>query len=408
MSKSNDAIAVVLAIGAGDDLLPLTDSRTGAAVPFGGNFRLIDFPLTNCLNSGLRKVLVLTQYKSHSLHKHLRDGWSIFNAELGEFITPVPPQMRGGPTGYRGPVDAMQQNLYLLERNSADLVVVLGGDEIYRMDYAAMLRHHRDNGADVCFAYGADAAAGDWGNALPVQIDADGRLLAAGPAAAGQENGRCLGVLSFTKSALATLLAQTEPGEVDGNDLGRELLPGLAGHPGVIGYRFGGTVGRVTPDRYWRRPTTIDDYYAANLDLLAFEPPIDLYQTDWPIRTYQGQMPPARTAPGASNNEGVCVNSIVAAGSVIAGGGVNHSILFPGVRVGDGAIVEDSILLPGVVVGEGAHIRNCVIDKRVRVPAGDSIGLDPAADRRRFQLTGRGVVVIAGDERLAPRQASVE
>lgn len=398
MTRMSDAMAVVVAIAAGEGLQPLTANRTPAAVPFGGNFRIIDFPLTNCLNSGLRRVLVLTQYKSHSLHKHLRDGWSIFNAELGEFITPVPPQMRGGSGGYRGPVDALRQNFYLLERNSADWVVVLAGDEIYRMDYAAMLRFHRKTRADVTVA----CVFGDPGTppAGPlVRVSADQRIVDVVRSALPADGGAgglasAMGVLVAGKTVLGRLLEDLPASDCDSNDLGGELLPHIVGRCKVVAYRFGGQAGRVTPDRYWCRPLGVDDYYGANMDLLRLDPPIDLYQRDWPIRTYQSQVPPARTAPGQSCNEGVCVNSIVAAGTVIAGGGVNHSILFPGVRVGDAAIVEDSILLPGVQVGAGAHLRGCIIDKRVQVPPGAQAGLEPAHDGGRFHITPGGIVVI--------------
>ncbi|MCC7412143.1 MAG: glucose-1-phosphate adenylyltransferase [Gammaproteobacteria bacterium] len=407
MVHAADAIAVILATGSGEALQPLTANRTAAAVPFGGNFRIIDFPLTNCLNSGLRKVLVLTQYKSHSLHKHLRDGWSVFNAELDEFITPVPPQMRGGNTGYRGPLDALGQNLYLIERNTDDAVVILGGDEIYRMDYAAMLRFHRHTRADVTLAcMGPNICARPAGSPL-LRIDAEHRVLAVLEEAAvlageaDESTGFALGVAVLSRTVLARLLADTEPRVLDSNDFVREALAHLLGRYALRAYRFGGRAGRVKPDRYWCRPANPDDYYRANMELLLPEPPIDLYQRDWPIRTYQSQVPPARTAPGKSCNEGVCVNSIVAAGSVIAGGGVNHSILFPGVQVHDAAIVEDSILLPGVTVGEGAHVRRCVIDKHVAVPPGTCIGGDSARDAGRFSCTPGGVVVITGQAAFA-------
>ncbi|MGQ0658888.1 MAG: sugar phosphate nucleotidyltransferase [Chromatiales bacterium] len=396
MSEADSAIAVVLAIGQGSELSPLTATRSSAAVPFGGLYRTIDFTLTNCVHSGLRRVLVLTQYMSHSLHKHLRDGWSVFNPEIGEFVTAVPPQMHGDHYGYTGATDALRQNTFLLERNHGSVVVVLSGDYVYRMDYAAMIDFHRRHGAGVtvpCLPEGDPQRD----PSLPVLgvNDAD-EIVSVHAQSAGDSprHHASMGIYVFDKDLLLERLAAPitmTPGSLD---MGIDLLPGLVGRARMMVYRFGGTSGRVSQDRYWRRLSSLDVYYQANMDLLRHEPPLDLYQADWPIRTYQPQSPPARTVPGRSSNEGIFVNSIVAGGSVIAGGGVNHSILFPRVLVEDAATVENSILFAGVQVGEGAVLHNCIVEKYVQIPAGASIGVDADLDRVRFVVTEKGIVVV--------------
>lgn len=392
-------LTLVLAADRGAGLDPLTLHRPKAAVPFGGKYRVIDFTLANCLHSGLRQVLVLTQYKSHSLHKHLRDGWFVFNPELGEFITAVPPQQREGLHWYGGPFDAIRQNRYLLERSPASQVLVLEGAAVYRMDYAELIRAHRESGARVTLALRGPSDPGG-GAQTSVRVDTGGRVAALAPPGAlapkeGVEDLSTMGVYCFDKAWLLGLLAESEASRGADQDLALDRLASSLGSEQVLGYRFGEQRGRVTPDRYWCNLGSIDAYYEANMALLRADPPIDLYQVDWNIRTYQGQYPPARTVPGAaSGTEGIFVNSMLAAGTVISGGGVNHSILFPRVRVRDGAIVDASILFDGVVVGEGAHLRNCIIEKDVEVPPREQIGMDLARDRERFWVSEQGIVVV--------------
>jgi glucose-1-phosphate adenylyltransferase len=407
MPPTESTLTLILALGADTRLHPLTADRAKPAVPFGGVYRIIDFTLANCLRSGLRRVLVFTQYRSHSLQKHLRDGWSIYNPELGEFTTPVAPQLQKGQTGYRGSVDALRQNRYLLERNQANYLCLLCGEHIYRMDYAAMVEAHVQSGAEATVAcLGFDGVAHK-GAPCRVQVGPGGEVSAfepPGPEAHTDSLMASMQVFVFNKDALLRVLDGGHEGlEQDGHeDPGLALIPPLlAERAHVIGYSFGGTTGRVTQDRYWCNPETLDDYYEANMDLLRPDPPIDLYQRDWPIRTYHAQHPPARTVPGRSCAEGVCINSIVASGSVIAGGGVNHSILFPRVMVEDGAMVEDCILLSGVEVGEGARLYRAIIEKDVRIPAGEALGYDRARDAERFTVTPKGIVVVPKGYRLS-------
>ncbi len=397
----NKTLAVILAGGVGSRLHPLTADRAKPAVPFGGKYRIIDFTLANCLHSDIHRVLVLTQYKSHSLQKHLRDGWSIFNPELGEYITPVPPQMRVDGGWYSGTANAIYQNLYMIERSDVDWIVILAGDHIYRMDYAEIIKAHIERQANISIA--CMEVQMEEASAFGVmQVDDDERVLGfeekpQRPKPSPHSQDRALasmGIYVFGKQLLLDVLRADHDNAASSHDFGCDILPSMIERGGAYAYRFGGSSGRVSPDRYWRDVGTLDAYYAASMSLLDPVPPLDLYQADWNIRTYQEQTPPARTVPGESGTEGVFVNSIVSGGTVITGGAVNHSILFSNVRVGDEAIVEDAIVFNGVVVGDGAHVTRCIIDKGVVIPPGETIGVDAARDAERFQVSEAGIVVI--------------
>jgi glucose-1-phosphate adenylyltransferase len=396
-----DTITLLLAGGQGTRLHPLTADRAKPAVPFGGKYRIIDFTLTNCLHSGLRRVLVLTQYKSHSLNKHLRDGWSIFNPELGEYITPIPPQMRMGENWYLGTADSVYQNLYLLERSKAKWVLILSGDHIYRMDYAPMLNFHLEHGAAVtvaCMEIPVETAS-QFGimtlnpanqivkfTEKPAQPD----TLPNNPAVSLAS----MGIYVFSYDTIINALKADHADETSNHDFGKNIIPKLVHAARVYGYRFGSDLGRVSPDRYWRDVGTLDSYYEANMDLLKPIPPMNLYQRDWPIRTYSGQFPPARNAPGEFGTEGISINSIICSGVVIAGGLVQASILFNNVTVHEEAQVENSLLFEGVVVGKGAKVKNCIIDKNVEIPPRETIGYDKERDKQRFTITDKGIVVV--------------
>lgn len=397
----SQTLTFVLAGGVGSRLYPLTAKRSKPSVPFGGKYRIIDFTLTNCLHSGLRKILVLTQYKSHSLNKHLRDGWSIFNPELGEFITPVPAQMNLGEHWYEGTADAISQNLNLIERNASAYTLILSGDHIYRMDYEAMLKSHAASGADVtiaCMEVPINEARA-FGVAV---VDDDQKIIAfeekpdtPTPMPSDAEMALVsMGLYVFSTDFLKTALRRDQQAADSSHDFGKDILPTAVQRHNVHAYRFGGAQGRVTRDRYWRDVGTIEAFYQANMDLLRPVPPLDIYQPDWPVRTYQPQTPPARTTPGSSGTEGVFINSIISGGVVISGGNVRDSVLFAGVYVDDRAVVEKSILFDGVVVGAGAQLKNCIVDKNVDIPPDTQIGHDPGKDRERFTVTENGTVVV--------------
>jgi len=394
-------LAIILAGGIGSRLQPLTEDRTKPSVPFGGKYRIIDFVLTNCLHSGLRRVLMLTQYKSHSLQKHVRDGWSIFNPELGEYITLVPPQMRTGDSWYSGTADAIYQNIYLLERSGAEHIMVLPGDHIYRMDYAPMMKFHQKNNAEMTVAC-MDVSLEEAKQFGVMSLDNEQRINSfiekpADPASISNTENSALasmGIYIFSTQKLLEVLKHDSKDETSSHDFGKDIIPKLIDSGKVYGYQFGGDTGRVTPDRYWRDVGTIDAYYQANMDLLDQIPPMNLYQDDWPIRTYSGQHPPARTVPGRYGSEGIAINSIISSGAVISGASTQHSILFNNVFVNDEAQIHDSILFEGVHICRGAQINRCIIDKNVTVPEGVSIGINANEDRERFEISANGIVVV--------------
>jgi glucose-1-phosphate adenylyltransferase len=398
----DDTLTIILAGGVGSRLNPLTQDRAKPAVPFAGKYRIIDFPLSNCLHSGLRRILVLTQYKSHSLQKHLRDGWSIFNPEIGEYVTTIPPQMRTGDSWYTGTADAIYQNLFLLERSEAKYCLVLSGDHVYRMDYAALLAFHQEQKADctvACMEVSLEEAR-EFG---VMGVDAQQRIVEfqekpQNPKHIPGDPRHALasmGIYVFSMDVLCEELRRDHAEAGSRNDFGRNIIPHMIDKRRVFEYRFGGKSGRVSQDRYWRDVGTIDAYYEAHMDLLKPIPPLDLYQPDWAIRTYHGQNPPARVVPGASGSDGEVIDSMLGAGTLIVGGNVRRSVLSARAEVHDGAVVENSILLQGVKVGPGCVVRNAIIDKSVTVPANTQIGVDPVNDRvRGFTISEKGITVV--------------
>lgn len=401
-----DTVTVILAGGTGTRLSPLTMDRAKPAVPFGGKYRIIDFALSNCLHSGLRRILVLTQYKSHSLQKHLRDGWSIFNPELGEYITTVPPQMRTGKGWYAGTADAIYQNLYLIERSGAKWVVILAGDHIYRMDYEPMIKFHQQRGAGLtlaCMSVPLSEASSFGVLSLNKQGQiSDFHEKPQNPQSHPDDPQQALvsmGIYVFSTSTLIKALKSDHEQAHSSHDFGHDIIPNLLDSNSVYGYEFGGEDGRVSPDRYWRDVGTIDSFYAANMDLLKPLPALDLYQNDWHVRTYSGQYPPARTAPNKVGTEGISINSILSSGSVIVGGSVQNSILFNNVLVNEDTFIENTLLFEGVVVGKGCRLNNCIVDKHVQVPDGTVIGHDPQQDRELYTQSQNGVSVVGKEHK---------
>lgn len=391
----------MLAGGHGARLRPLTNERAKPAVPFGGKYRIIDFTLSNCLHSGLRKILVLTQYKSQSLQEHLRDGWSIFNPELNEYITQVPPQMRTGGEWYAGTADAVYQNLNLLKSDDVKYVLILSGDHIYRMDYAAMLEFHIKHNAVAtvaCMEVSLDEARG-FG---VMSVDTNQRVLSFEEKPSEPSglpgNSQCalasMGIYVFDARLLLDELERDYEDPDSSHDFGNDILPHLINDYPVFAYPFGIHKGRVSQDRYWKDVGTLDAYYDANIALLNPIPPLDMYQRNWLIRSSLPQSPPARTVPGPDGNGGVIYNSTIAGGSVINGATVTHSILSAWVKLEPDVSVEDSILFNNVTVGAGARLKHCIVDKFVQIPAGETIGYDAEEDKRRFTVSDNGVVVV--------------
>jgi glucose-1-phosphate adenylyltransferase len=394
-------LAMILAGGKGERLHPLTLHRAKPAVPFGGIYRIIDFTLSNCINSGIRKIAVLTQYKSLSLDKHLRLGWNFFSGELNEFIISVPPQQRVGDKWYQGTADAIYQNIYMIEKDAPDYLLVLAGDHIYKMDYAEMFRFHREKHADATVA--AIEVPRERASAFGIiEVDTAGRIVGfeEKPKDPKSIPGRpdtafvSMGVYLFNTKKIVELL-HSDALRDTAHDFGRNIIPEMMRSAKVCAYNFIDENKKAA--KYWRDVGTIDAYWEANRDLVNVDPLLNLYDRAWPIRTYQAQSPPAKfvfAQEEKGGRLGTALDSIVAPGCILSGGRVRNSVLSPNVRVNSYTEVVDSILMENVDVGRHCRIRRAIIDKDVLVPPGTEIGYDPDADRKRFHVTDSGIVVI--------------
>jgi glucose-1-phosphate adenylyltransferase len=399
-----DVLTLVLAGGRGARLEPLTRDRAKPAVPFGGLYRIIDFTLSNCINSGLRKVLVLTQYKARSLDRHLSAGWNFLTRQLDEYVEALPPQQRIDEHWYKGTADAIYQNIYTIEKVDPRLLVILAGDHIYKMDYAGMIRAHDERQADL--TVGCLPVPLAEGNRFGIlDVDGEGRLTGfvekpAEPPAMPGDPTRCLasmGIYVFTARALYEMLFQDASRTASRHDFGTDIIPPMLADGRVFTYRFQDRNLKATP--YWRDVGTLDSYYQASMDLIAVDPVLNLYDQDWPVRTYQPQLPPPKFVHSEKDRRGEAHMSMVCQGCIISGGHVEGSILSPNVRVNSYAHVESSILFDGVDVGRHSRIRRAIVDKDVKIPQNTTIGYDLDHDRRRgFQVTEQGVVVIAKAE----------
>jgi glucose-1-phosphate adenylyltransferase len=403
-----DTLAIVMAGGQGERLYPLTRDRGKPAVPFGGIYRVIDFTLSNCLNSGLRKIYVLTQYKSGSLERHVRIGWGpLFNHELDQWIQCVPPQLRVGERWYQGTADAVYQNVYLLEQERPRYVVILSGDHIYKMDFARLIAHHEAAGAIATVA-AVDVPIAEASAFGVLAVDEESRITAfrekpKSPSPIPGRPDRALanmGVYVFDTETLVRALAADARRETR-HDFGHDILPSLVDTKRLFAYPFEDENKKGTA--YWRDIGTLDSYYDASMDLVAVEPVFNLYDKHWPIRTMAQQLPPAKTVfaqeePGG--RLGIVLDSLVSGGAIISGGRVERCILGPEVRINSYAKVVDSVLMDGVDVGRHARIAKAIVDKGVRIPADFVVGEDPEDDKRRFTVTPAGVVVIARETRL--------
>jgi glucose-1-phosphate adenylyltransferase len=409
MASGSHILSIVLAGGEGRRLAPLTKDRAKPAVPFGGQYRLIDFALSNLVNANLRRIIVLTQYKSHSLDRHLAQTWSL-SPLLQQYITPVPAQMRLGPHWFAGSADAIYQNLNIIGDEDPDYVVVLGSDHIYRMDVQQMIRRHLKTGAAVTVA------------AIPVPIEMAREFGVIHAMDSGQirtflekppdpphmpgEPGLALASMGnyvFSRQVLEATLRTDAEREDSTHDLGRDIIPQLVEENAAYVYNFAHNAvpGQSHRERgYWRDIGTLDAYYLANLDLVSIDPLFDLYNPEWPIYSWQSSLPPAKFVHDEDDRRGQAFNSLVSKGVIVSGGTVRNSILSPRVRVRSHALVEDSVLLDGVDVGQGAIVRKAIIDKQVKIPKGFKIGVDHDVDRQRFTVSEGGVVVIGKKEQL--------
>lgn len=404
-----DVLTLILAGGKGTRLEPLTRDRAKPAVPFGGLYRIIDFTLSNCINSELRKILVLTQYKARSLDRHIAAGWGFLPRELGEYIEVLPPQQRIDEHWYKGTADAIYQNIYTIEKADPKYVMILAGDHIYKMDYSDMIRAHLAKSADLTVGC-IPVPVKDCNSFGVLQVDKDDRIVGfqekpKEAAPMPNDPGHVLasmGIYVFTARFMYELLCQDATRPESGHDFGKNIIPNMIGTHKVFGFRFRDKNRKDKP--YWRDVGTLDAYYQANMDLIEVDPVLNLYDREWPIRTNQPQLPPPKfvfrdDSTSDSSRRGEAHDSMVCHGCIISGGHVRRSILSPNVRVNSYALVESSILFSGVNVGRHCRIRKAIIDKEVVIPQGTTIGYDLEQDRRRgFILTEQGVVVIAKAE----------
>ena len=405
-----NVLTIILAGGKGTRLEPLTRDRAKPAVPFGGLYRIIDFTLSNCLNSGLRRVLVLTQFKSRSLDRHIRQGWSFLTHDLGEGIEVLPPQQRIDEHWYKGTADAIYQNIYSIEKENPEYLLVLAGDHIYKMDYSEMIAAHATSDADLTVGC-IPVPLGECDRFGIVQTDATGRVLGfqekpkiTEPLPGATEHALgSMGIYVFNTRMLFDRLFEDAADETSSHDFGKDIIPAMVRDGfNVQSYRFRDRNGNSHP--YWRDVGTLDAYYQANLDLVAVEPVLNLYDETWPIRTLHLQNPPPKfvhmgEGPPGYTQRGEALDSIVSAGSIISGGQVRRSILSPRVRVNSYAVVEDSILFEGVDVGRYCRIKRAIVDKDVKLPPYTVLGFDHEFDRRRgFLVTESGIVVVAKGE----------
>src|SRR5579864_1635268 len=396
-------LAVIMAGGRGERLRDLTAHRCKPATPFGGKFRIIDFVLSNCVNSGIRQMSILTQYKAQSLIQHVQHGWSYLRGEFGEFVEVVPAQQQTGAHWYRGTADAVYQNVGLFASHRSKHVLVLAGDHIYKMDYGPMIAYHVEKGADITVGvvevpasesrhYGVLTAT-EWNRVTK---------FAEKPAAPDTLPGRpdtilaSMGIYVFNTRLLETLLAADAANPASGHDFGKNILPdAIDANRQVFAYPFQDVKTRA--QSYWRDVGTIDAYYDANLELVHVRPELNIYDEDWPIWTYQPQHPPAKFILDEDGRRGSAVNSMVSGGCIISGAVVRESLLFSDVRVEERSNIFRSVILPHAEIGRGCVIRGAIVDEGCEIPDGTTIGVDREADARRFHVTAKGVVLVTPD-----------
>jgi glucose-1-phosphate adenylyltransferase len=395
----DDVVVMVLAGGVGERLYPLTKERAKPAVYFGGPYRIIDFTLSNCLNSGLRRIFIALQYKSLSLTRHLRFGWNVMSEEMGEFIEVLHPQKRVGEHWYQGTADAVYQNLYSIQRETPRQLIVLSGDHVYKMDYGRMLRFHRERRAAATIAV-IEVPSEEAYRFGVMQVDGEDRLTGflekPRDLPPGQQVLASMGIYIFDMSVLTPALEE-DAGRPSSHDFGKDIIPSLIDTAAVFAYRFYDENKKAA--KYWRDIGTLDAYFDANMDLCHVNPEFNLYDPEWPLRTHQVQAPPAKFVFADEGRRcGHALDSIISAGCIISGSTIRGSVLCPNVRVHSFCDIDQSILMPDVRVGRHARIRRAIIDRDVFIPRGAQIGVNADEDRRRHTISEGGVVVVTKDE----------
>jgi len=409
-------LTFVLAGGKGERLYPLTKDRAKPAVHFGGIYRIIDFTLSNCINSGIRKIIVLTQYKSISLSRHLLRGWNFFRPELDEFMEIIPPQQRVSSTWYQGTADAMYQNIYTIELDKPDLVLILSGDHIYKMDYREMIRYHLENNSPVTIAaIETDIEDASGFGILGVDEKNMIKEFQEKPKNPFHIPGRpdkalaSMGIYVFNTDVLVRVLSKDAKQDTS-HDFGKDIIPYLLSkNEKIFAYPFVDKNKKQT--LYWKDVGTLDSYYNANMDLIQVDPLFNLYDQEWPIRTFMEQVPPAKTVFAQEykgGRLGIALDSVVSGGCIISGGKVQRSILSPNVRINSYCEVTDSILMHNVNVGRHAKIKKAIIDKSVVIPEGMCIGYNLEEDKKRFTVTENGIVVVPKEANLSLYKESLK
>lgn len=400
---THDTLALILAGGRGSRLHQMTDWRAKPAVPFGGKFRIIDFTLSNCVNSGVRRIGVVTQYKAQSLIRHIQHGWSFLDGRFKEFVELLPAQQRTvEETWYQGTADAVFQNVDILARHNAKYVLILGGDHIYKMDYGKLLAEHVNKGADMTVAclevpvqeataFGVMGVNKDWqitsfaekpDNPVPIPGQTENALVS-------------MGIYVFNAKFLYEQLIRDHSTEDSSHDFGKDLIPYLVPRYHVHAHRFmNSCVNMASGIPYWRDVGTLDAYWEANVDLISVTPELNLYDVDWPIWTHQEQLPPAKFVFDDEDRRGQALDSSVSGGCIISGATVRHSLLFSNVKVNSYSVVEDSVILPNVIINRHARLRRVIVEKQCVIPEGLTVGYDAAADRQKFYVTDKGITLI--------------
>jgi glucose-1-phosphate adenylyltransferase len=399
---TRSTMAIIMAGGRGNRLGELTATRAKPATPFGGKFRIIDFPLSNCVNSGIRQVFVLTQYKAHSLIQHVHRGWGYLRGELGEFIQIVPAQQQVDESWYKGTADSVFQNLDLIRQYSPDQVMILAGDHIYKMDYGPMIAFHAENNADITVGVVQVSLADARGFGV-LTVDASDRVthFDEKPANPNPMPGHddlalaSMGIYVFNREFLLdTLEADAQNPESD-HDFGKNIIPGSIEKCRVFAYPFNDVATKA--QSYWRDVGTVDAFFHANMELIHVNPELNLYDKEWPIWTYQEQEPPAKFVLDSMDRRGMALNSIISGGCIVSGALVNQSLLFSDVRVQEHSHLIHAVVLPHVRIGRNCQITRAIIDENCEIPDDTIIGADRAEDERRFHVTEGGVVLVSPD-----------